>query len=452
MNNNELFFAIILFFITFLWASIAFIIGKSIKNLSDYFLADTSLTTMPLTLTLLATQVGAHFLSGIAQQAYFLGYYALFYALGISSGFLFLSLGIAERLRFLSIKTTADLFETVYNSIFLKKIASLFSIISLWGILIVQLVTLNSIILTLGILDESILIIFWLAIIITTVHGGLSSIVAIDIFKQLLIITTFVMIFLYSFITKIHTFSHVSHIINIQSLFNAEQLSWYYLLPSCILLSLFCLIQQDITQCFFAAKNPQIAKYSARLATLFLLFLCWMPVYFGIQAKLFTTTSAVTINPLALFLQNIDNELFFIVLIIALIAAVTSTASALICAISSHIVQDFFPSSFLLSRAKMITCAVGVVSLLTSLVIPAPLLPFIADFYEIYVGLFFVSTFYSYFCAATPSFTAWCSIIGGIVGLSITFIFSLSHLAKLLPLLFSCTGFLIGKTVQISTR
>ena len=107
---------------------IGLFVSRGIKTKEDYFLAGRKLGLLPLTFTLIATQVGGGMMLGTAAESYKLGYFGIFYTLGISLGFLILGLGLASKLRSFNVSTTAELFETKYRSVFLRKVASLLSV------------------------------------------------------------------------------------------------------------------------------------------------------------------------------------------------------------------------------------------------------------------------------------------------------------------------------------
>ncbi len=443
---NPIIFGFILMFLAIGWFCISVYVAQTIKTINDYFLAGKILGTIPVTLTLLATQIGANFLSGVAQQSYNLGYYGLLYALATSFGFIILSLGIARQLKLLSIATTAQIFEVKYKSVLLKKIASLFSMASLWGILVVQIVTLNSITTTLGITNQWYALFFWLIIVINTVTGGLGSVVIVDIIKQSFIIGTFLGIFLYSFLTNVHSLSHLSYLVEIQQFFTPEQISWQHLISTCVISSFFCLIQQDIAQCFFAARTASIAARSALYATCFLLFFCWMPVYFGMQAKLFGALYSYEVNPLALFLQNIAGSAIFLLIIIGIVAAITSSASSLLCAISSNIVQDFqlakhYTNTIFLS--KTITLLAGLTGIFIAFAAPTIIITALSQSYKLYVSALFIPSIAGYLRSNVQIEQAWGAFLGGIIGFFVFNFFPL-FINQLMPLLCSLIGYMAG--------
>ncbi len=95
--------------------------SKSIHSVNDYFLAGRKISTIPLAIALIATQLGGGVILGTSYESYIAGFTGIMYVIGISLGFIILGLGLAGRLRSFNITTTAELFEVYYRSNFLKK-------------------------------------------------------------------------------------------------------------------------------------------------------------------------------------------------------------------------------------------------------------------------------------------------------------------------------------------
>src|SRR5690606_9994480 len=113
------------------------------------------------TFTLIATQLGSGLILGTAQRAYEVGMLGVLYTIGMSIGFILLGCGFASRMRGLNITTTAQIFDLHYGSNTLKLIASALSIISLWGILVAQIIASKMLFISLGITDPYLLLSFW---------------------------------------------------------------------------------------------------------------------------------------------------------------------------------------------------------------------------------------------------------------------------------------------------
>src|ERR1700733_12574690 len=105
--------------------------SKNLKGKDDYFLAGKSVRLFPLMMTFLATQVGGGIILGSADEAYRYGWPVILYPLGAALGLILLGCGIGRKWARFPISTTAQIFDVVYKSPMLRRVASLLSIISL---------------------------------------------------------------------------------------------------------------------------------------------------------------------------------------------------------------------------------------------------------------------------------------------------------------------------------
>jgi solute:Na+ symporter, SSS family len=446
----------ILFISMFLVLAIAyFIVGawasRNIKNTSDYFLAGRSLGFIPVTFTLIATQVGGGMLLGTSAESYRIGYYGILYTIGISLGFLLLGLGFASKLQGLNVATTAELFETHYHSVFLKKIASFFSIMSLCGILIAQIVAARSFILSLGIHNEYVLILFWAVVVVCTMAGGLKAVAATDTFQLSVIVAAFTGIFLYVFSKESWSFFSPSSIATQQSLFTTTSFDFGSLVSIALMPALFVLIEQDMAQRFFAARTKKIATSAAFASSAFLLIFSLVPVYFGIKAKMMGLVFEGN-SPLMPTIAALAGDFALALAALGVIAAITSTADSLLCAVSSNISQDF-KSLFSINRShlatsKLITLAVGIIVLIASYLVPQNIIEVLIGSYELSVSCLLVPLLFSYFSTNLKKNAAIGAIVFGFAG----FIgFKLIHTIiphSIAALALSLLGYWIGGMVK----
>lgn len=434
------------------FAIISVIIGlqaaRSVETTTDFYLAGKTLGVVPITLTLLATQIGGGFFTGIGQEAYYTGLFAGAYALGISVGFFMLGLGVAQRLKALNMNTTAQLFETHYNSITLKKIASVLSIISLWGLVVAQMVSLKTVLSGIGITNPWVGIIFWLAIIGYTSVGGFKAAVFVDIFKEAFIIIMFGGIFIYGLLLSPGLQANISTLFANLHLFKSTLHNWQHVLAIFLMPALYCLIEQDLAQCFFAAKNQRTATVSALLAALFLTLFAAAPLYLGMQARILNLPVAYGANPLVLMLDYLCNDVILALAITALIAAISSTAHALLCAVSGNIGQDF-DFSFLagtysrLTIAKLITVVSGVSALMVSFIIHPDILGILTESYALSVCCLLVPSLSAYFGGSRSTKAAWASVICGLWGLIVFRYIPVGLPKELIALTLSTLGYFL---------
>lgn len=454
---NTLFFFATFTILTLFYVILGFLAAKKVKTTDDYFLAGRDLGLFPLSLTLIATQLGGAMLLGTSENAYLYGLYGILYTAGMAIGFLVLSLGVASRLQSLNVATTAEIFETNYNSKFLKKIASFLSVLTLCGILIGQVVGSRSIIDTLGMGsgNELLFIGFWAFVILYTMVGGLKAVVITDVFQVLLIIAIFSALFVYSlFFGPPFAWSQLGDLQ--QNFFGTMPISFNMVIATLVVPALFSLIEQDLAQRFFAARTNRIATLSAISSCLFMILFACIPIYFGMQAKLLGLPIPAGTSPLIPIIEYLTNEFMVVLSLCAIIAAITSTADSMLCAISSNIAQDFdfrwFGTNDALVRSKWITLIVGIIAVASSYIVPQNIITIMIDSYLISVSCLLVPLLWVYFGNRISSTAAIISVISGAVGMAILPFWQTEFPKALMPLALSFIGYLIGITFYSSYK
>ena len=449
--NIDLFYYM-LFGLVILYLAVGIWAARSVRTLENYFLAHKNLGIIKLTFVIIASQLGGGIILGTAYQAYFIGFWSLLYTIGLCCGFLILGCGIASRMQSLNIATTAEIFETHYKSRPLRMLAASLSILSLWGILVAQMVRSKALFSGLAISDPYIFLSCWLFIIVYTMIGGLQSVVLVDLFQIFFIITVFVFASKMLIPAKLSFYLTPEKLAYVQHRLFKTNINLYSVLSALCIPMLFSLISQDVGQKFFAAKSKTTATISAFLAAIFLMILACFPLYFGILARL----KAINIahgNPFVLVLAKICPEWMFIVIICAIFAAIMSTASSLLCAINSNIVQDFRQYLNLehnkLFTTKAIAFFVGISALIASFFASDDILYILEQSYRISVICLFVPIFVAYFNKPANSIPGWLSVIFGLFAYNILNFTAIESWTKDIgSLLFSLLGFIIGYIIS----
>lgn len=356
--------------VLFLLQIICLIVGKKaskkLDTQDDYFLAGRGIRFFPLMMTLIATQVGGGLILGSAEEAYTYGWYVLLYPLGACLGLALLAAGIGKRMSQFNVSTVAQLFEVVYRSVPLKKLASSLSIISLFMILVAQVIASKKFMISLGV-DQNILFIgFWAIVILYTVAGGLKAVVATDVIQAAFFIVVFMLCIGYSlFNSTISPMEIAATGLGEHFEFNQEKLTGWLLMPL-----FFMVIEQDMGQRCFAAKSGKVVSWACGCAALCTLLVCIIPVYYGILAK----SVGIEVLPGSSVFMDIvrmnTTPVLTALVGCAILAAIISTADSLINAISSNISQDFNFKSLLQAKgiraSQAITCVIAVMALLGS--------------------------------------------------------------------------------------
>ncbi|MBP7854393.1 hypothetical protein KAZ82_00475 [Candidatus Babeliales bacterium] len=439
----------ILLISAFIYLAIGLWTARSIRSIQDYFLANRTLGIIPLTFCLMASQMGSGIILAIAHRAYLTGFWGLLYMGGISLGLLLLGFGLAYRIRGLNISTISEIFQTHYKSDTLRKISSLFSIVSLYGILLVQILASKSIFLGLEITDNYIFFSTWIFIITYSMLGGLSSLIIIDMLQIAFFIITFMWASKWIIPKTIGKYITLPKIGLIQYRLFKHRFTLDQLLPLFYLPVLYSLIEQDIAQKFFAAKNKLTASIASLLACIGLLSFSTLLITFSIISKIENVNISHGANPLILIIQELCPKPVFIIIMCAILGGIMTTASSLISAINANVIQDF--SQYLpfnhhkLLTAKIIALLIPASALIASLFIYADLFSIIEISYRLILSAFFIPIFMAYWIKPNNSLPAWLSMLTGFGSCIILYFYPISQIYKdVIVLILSFLGFWVG--------
>jgi SSS family solute:Na+ symporter len=440
-------FLIISSVLTIFYFFVGLYASKNIKSTSDYFLAGRNLGLGSIAFTLIATQLGGGMLLGTAQEAYQSGIYGILYTLGMVIGFFILAAGVAAKMQTLGVSTTAELFETKYKSASLKRFASLLSVITMSGILLAQVVGSKALIIGLGVQNEPLFIGLWIFIIAYTMIGGLYAVVLTDIFQVLIILAVFLAIFGYSIWLEPSSFFTWNGLTAMQSQFAQTKMGLSEFVATLSMPILFSLIEQDLAQRFFAARTKTIAGLSALIAGICLILFSLVPIYLGAKAKLLGLPLIPGASPLMPVLELLTNELVLVLAVCAIIAAITSTADSLLCAISSNIALDFDLSwtgvKDPVKRSQVITLFIGTAALLGSYFVPQQIIPIMIESYAISVSCLLVPLLFAYFKKEVKKSAAIGAVAAGLVTFVAIQFWNTELPKSLLPVALSLVAYLI---------
>lgn len=353
-------FALFLFFmfgLQFFYWMIGKRASKELNNQEDYYLAGRGVPFLPLMLTFLATQVGGGTVLGAAEEAYRYGWLVMLYPLGAALGLIGLGCGIGRALASFKVTTVAQILEVVYGSKYLRQYASLLSVLSLFMILVGQIIASHKFLVSLGIINTPLFILFWGIVIVYTVQGGLKAVIATDCAQAAVFSSIFFVVFAFVWWT-VPDLPSVSVPTGEELEIVSPKLVGWLLMPL-----LFMFIEQDMGQRCFAATSRQVVSKSSLCAGIGTLLVCVVPVFLGCYAReqglevppggsaLMTGVAAAT-NPWLAALAGC-----------AVLAAIISTATSLINAISSNLSSDFELSR--LTQANPLSVSKGITALIS---------------------------------------------------------------------------------------
>lgn len=418
--------------------------SKKMQDKTDYYLAGKGISFFPLMMTFIATQVGGGLILGSAEEAYKYGWTVLFYPLGATLGLILLACGIGKKMTQFKVSTVAQIFEVVYGSATLKKIASILSIISLFMVFIAQVIASKKFMLGLGVNSEAIFIGFWTIVIIYTAIGGLKAVVATDVVQALFFIGIFFLCIGFVFISGSISWEQATQIgSSFDYSLGKDKFVGWLLMPL-----LFMVIEQDMGQRCFAAASGRTVSLATAGAAICTLSVCTIPVFMGVMGKGLGVEIPPGSSVLMAIINQVTNPILASLVACAILAAIISTADSLINAISSNWAQDFVTTKKNegIRSARWITTSIAVLGLFSSYFFNS-IVDVLIQSYELSVSCLFVPVIFALFRRKGHVLSATLSIVMGAAGFVLFKIYPIEFPREIVSILMSLAGFGIGEAV-----
>ncbi|MBX7066983.1 MAG: sodium:solute symporter family protein [Parachlamydiales bacterium] len=430
---NQTFFVIALFSLQILYWIVGKFSSRKLKGKEDYFLAGKNVRFFPLMMTFLATQVGGGAVLGAADEAYRYGWSVLLYPLGASLGLIALGLGIGKRLAQFPVSTVAQILEIVYGSSSLKKVASALSVLSLFMVLVGQIVASKKFLLAIGFTNTPLFILFWGIIIFYTVRGGLKAVIATDISQAIFFAGAFL-------VTFAAVSSNTPWQPTVESFANASS-KWtgWLLMPL-----LFMIIGQDMGQRCFAGNSASTVSKATFWAGIGTMIICFVPVFFGVIAKNLGLFIPQGSSVLMVAIEALTNPTTSAIIGCAVIAAIISTATSLINAISSNLSQDFFKNRESLRFMRSLTAILSIASIFFAFYCNN-IVDILIQSYELSLSCLFIPIFIALFRPRGELLSAVLAVLFGICSFCIFKAFPPPLPSEVASILVSLAGFLSGE-------
>ena len=235
---------------------------RSVKTFEDYAVAGRVQGTFAVTMTLLATVIGASTTIGITDTVYAIGFPGIWWLAFGAIGLVLQSFLISKKVRQTGAATLPDLANITVGRA-AEMIIALIIVIAWVGVVAGQLVAMNSLIsFATGRNDKWLFIIMSLIIVGYTLFGGQSSVVKTDKIQFIVIVIGVVLCCLYLYLVRGGDTASVAD--------NIEFTNQYYR-PMNLLNQLFVIggvyfLGPDIISRNFISKDESIAKKSALIA------------------------------------------------------------------------------------------------------------------------------------------------------------------------------------------
>lgn len=415
--------------------------SKNVNDNQDYFLAGKNIRFFPLMMTFLATQVGGGLVLGAADEAYRFGWPVLLYPTGAAVGLILLGMGLGKKLAQFQVSTVAQILEVVYRSPTLRKIASLLSVISLFMILVAQIIASSRFLVSLGFSNTALFVLFWAIVIIYTVRGGLKAVIATDIVQAAFFSVVFLLSFGFVFYTDPSSFFQTPVVEKFAGA--SSKLCGWLLMPL-----MFMIIEQDMGQRCFAGGSPRIVSRASLWAGIFTLIICLIPIFFGVLGKTLGIAVPEGASVLMTVIEKTTNPWVTAFVGCAVLAAIISTASSLISAISSNLSNDFIKRQNTIPISQGITAVISIGALFFAFYFNN-VVDLLIQSYELSVSCLFIPILAALFKRQGNFLAALLSILFGALGFCLFKIYPIPFPREIASVLLSFGGFWIGELIAL---
>ena len=353
-----------LIFIIGIWAN------KFNNDMTDFLLAGRRLGLWLGSFALVATYFGGGFVIGLSELSYDIGLSSWWNGLGGGIGLILVGL-MAKRMRGFSFFTVPDFIKHRYGGSALGLISSILSLIALVGILAAQVGAASSVLEMFGIGSTRAAVLASVVFVVFTAVGGLWAATITD-FVQVIIAGVGVIVAGFLVLNKAGGWNNIQETLatkpdvaeGFTSIMGSGNLTFLVWLS--LPLILYTLIGQDVYQRIFATKDEKTARNSAIVAGIVISLLTIFPVLIGMGARVIYPD--LTSGKLAF--PTIVTELFPPILaglvLAAVMAAIVSTATSILTAGTSHIINDIYMEKFknknekhLLKHSRIWTLIIG---------------------------------------------------------------------------------------------
>ncbi len=308
------------------------------------------------------------------------------------------------------VSTIAQLFEVAYNSSLLKKIASALSILSLFLVLITQVLAMKKLMVSLGVSSEALFLFFWGIVILYTVMGGFNAVVATDVVQALFFIAAFAIALVSLYWTQ-QTLAWGDFSFPEQGGGEVVSYASWILMPL-----LFMILSQDMGQRCFSARSGNVVSLASAGAAILLFVVCLIPIGFGVLGKAWGIPIPEGGSALLAVVGATTSPVVTAIVGAGLLAAIISTADSLLNAIASNVTQDFVwkrGGTILFSRT--ISAVRGLGALILSYAF-TNIVGLMVVSYELSVSCLVVPVIGALFRKHNTAIPAFCAIVGGVIG------------------------------------
>lgn len=364
---------------------ISFLDSKKIKSFTDYAVAGRIQGTFAVTMSLLATVVGASTTIGITDTVYSIGFPGIWWLAFGAIGLILQSLLISEKVRATEADTLPDLAnKTVGRAA--EIIIALIIVISWLGVIAGQLVAMNSLItFATGRNDKWIFILISIIVIFYTMLGGQSSVVKTDKLQFIIIIIGIILCCAYLYLVRGGDTASVAQ--------NVELINENYR-PVNLFNQLFMIggvyfLGPDIISRNFISRDESIAKKSALIAGISLIIFSIVITLIGMWARYNILPEELGDSKTLMYIINLLPKYISIPLIFGLLSAILSSTDTCLINASSIFAKDILKKENIFTL-RITVAIIGTIAMLLAVLGRGDIMTLLTGAYSIYTpGIIF---------------------------------------------------------------
>lgn len=364
---------------------ISFLDSKKIKSFTDYAVAGRIQGTFAVTMSLLATVVGASTTIGITDTVYSIGFPGIWWLAFGAIGLILQSLLISEKVRATEADTLPDLAnKTVGRAA--EIIIALIIVISWLGVIAGQLVAMNSLItFATGRNDKWIFILISIIVIFYTMLGGQSSVVKTDKLQFIIIIFGIILCCAYLYLVRGGDTASVAQ--------NVELINENYR-PVNLFNQLFMIggvyfLGPDIISRNFISRDESIAKKSALIAGISLIIFSIVITLIGMWARYNILPEELGDSKTLMYIINLLPKYISIPLIFGLLSAILSSTDTCLINASSIFAKDILKKENIFTL-RITVAIIGTIAMLLAVLGRGDIMTLLTGAYSIYTpGIIF---------------------------------------------------------------
>lgn len=421
------------------------------KSSEDYMLGGRSMGPLVTALTLQTTAMSGFMFMGGPSEAYALGYFAIFYAVGDAGGGLINISVLARRMRRLSQLLDAispiEYLEKRYESIPVKVIACVIAVFGLASYVLAQfLATGKTLVILFGVPLEVGLIAGCSVILLYTFIGGYFAVAWIDVIQGFIMIASLLVILFLS-LSEVGGFTGLNEnlaaidptYLSIWGKGGVHEGAWGVIAGAVLVYLIGYMGLPHCVNKHMAMASPKTAKTTVVYATLWTQLFCFTPYILGLcGVVLLTPEVAPGFNDPELVIPTLAQIMFpgivYAIVLTAIMSAIMSTVAALLLLLGTIVSIDFYKrwakpnasDKSVVAVSKTAIIITGVIGIAVAITNPPGVFDLVVDTFS-FMGCAFLP---SYVCAVwwkkANATGAVASMIAGGATVQIWSIFSLA--------------------------